>query len=91
MAVIQKMLKYSHLITVEDTSDGCRLRIDRVFEGNRVNFCTYIDLPGYESGQEWDAFDQVAAHLGKSICIDSPGVRSHFGIDNAADEYDKDR
>ncbi len=74
------MIDYSHLITVERTSDGYRIRIDRVFEGKRIDFCSYVDLPGYEPGQEWDAFDQAAENLGKSICIDSPGVREHFRI-----------
>ena len=83
------MLQYSHLITVEGTSDGYRIRVDRVFEDGRIDFCINIDLPTYVSGREWDAFDQVATHLGKYICIDSSGVRDHFGIDRAAEEHDR--
>ena len=74
------MLNYSHLITVQE-KDGSRvLRIDRVFEDGKKDFCTEIRLPPHEESKKWDLFEQVASSLGKSICIDSVGVREHFNL-----------
>ncbi len=75
------MLSYSHLITVEE-KDGSRvIRIDRVFEGGKKDFCTEIELPQHDEKKKWDLFDQLACNLGKSICIDSVGVRQHLNLD----------
>lgn len=75
------MSSYSHLITVEE-KDGSRvIRIDRVFEDGKRDFCTEIKLPVYDEKKKWDLFDQLACSLGKSICIDSVGVRKHLNLD----------
>lgn len=51
------MLTYSHLITVEE-KDGSRvIRIDRVFEGGKKDFCTEIEPPPHDEKKKWDLFD----------------------------------
>ena len=75
------MLKYSHLITVDKVEDEWKIRVERVFENGKKDFCTQIDLPQSNEDNKWDLFDTVACNLGKYICIDSQGIRSHFKLD----------
>jgi len=75
------MIKYSHLITVEKVEGEWKIRVDRVFEDGKVDFCAHIDLPQSNENNKWDLFEIASCNLGKYICIDSPGVRSHFKLD----------
>lgn len=74
------MLNYSHLVTVHEKDGTTVLRIDRVFENGRKDFYTEIVLPPHDEDHKWDLFDQVASNLGKSICIDSVGLREHYNL-----------
>jgi hypothetical protein len=48
-------------------------------------------LPESTELTQWDVFDKISEALGKSICIDSPKVRAHLGIDDNSDRgFDKE-
>lgn len=74
-------MNYSHLVSVERKGASYVIRIDRVFEGNRTDFCTEIELPPLDEDKRWELFEKVACNLGKFICIDSSGIRKHFNIE----------
>ena len=65
---------YRHLIYTVSRDGRCFIRIDRVI-GDRVDFCTEIEIPSARSDDRWDIFDKLAENLGKTICIDSPSIR----------------
>ena len=74
------MLNYSHLITIQEKGGSRVIRIDRVFENGKKDLYTEIELPPHDEKKKWDQFDQLACDLGKSICIDSVGLREHLNL-----------
>lgn len=74
------MEKYSHLISVEENEGTRKIKIDIVPENGKKYFSTEIILPDSKEGDKWDLFEEVACHLGKTICIDSPEIRKHFDL-----------
>lgn len=74
------MDKYSHLISVENKQGRCVIRIDIVPSSGKKYFSTEIELPQSDENIKWDLFEQVASHLGKTICIDSPEIRKYFNL-----------
>jgi hypothetical protein len=78
---------YSHLVSVVEKDGRPVIRIERVFHdrNDRKDFYTEIELPEGTKATQWDIFDKVSVSLGKSLCIDSPKVRTRLGIDEDSD------
>jgi len=74
--------KYSHLISVIEKDGKHFICIDIVPESGKPYFSTEIELPPQDEDSKWDLFDQVACHLGKTICIDSPEIRDYFNLND---------
>ena len=75
------MMRFSHLMSVLNKGDGLVIRVDRIFEDGRKDFCTEIELPLVKKDTKWDQFESAASNLGKFICMDSPEIRTHFKVE----------
>jgi hypothetical protein len=75
------MIRFSHLIGVLRKGDSLVVKVDRVFEDGRKDFCTEIELPSVQNDTKWDQFERAASNLGKFICMDSPDIRAHFKVE----------
>ena len=76
-----KVANYSHHVSVAERDGKRFVRIDRVLPDGRVQFYTELELPAPKSPEDWEAFEKVMGNVGKSVGIDSPAVRAHFGLD----------
>lgn len=72
---------YSHVVSVVEKDNSVVIRIDRLIAG-RKDFCTEIEVPQGTAETQWDLFEKLAATLGRTLCIDSPRVRSQLKIDD---------
>jgi len=76
-------MKYEHVVYVFNDEGNAKLRIDRLFEnGKRMYMCDFDIKKGITGEPElWDEFEKLSAQLGKTLCIDCPGLRLAMGLE----------
>lgn len=67
------MLKYNHLIEISENDR--RLIIYRVYEDNRTELFTEVDIPSKTAAENKDKFEEFARLLGENLLLDSPIAR----------------
>lgn len=72
---------YSHLVSIVERDGKPYIRIDRLIK-DKKDFMTEIEIPISTEKEQWDIFDKIAEVLGKTLCIDSPKIRSLLKIDD---------
>lgn len=73
---------YSHYVYIAERNGRRYVRIDRVLPNGRRDFYTEILLGDKVGDEDWEQFEEIMGNVGKSIGIDSPAVRAHFGLDD---------
>jgi len=77
-----KIPNYSHFVSVVERVGRRFVRIDRVLPDGSREFYTELELLPKDAGEDWEKFEEVMCNVGKSMGIDSPAVRNHFGLDD---------
>ncbi len=73
---------YSHHVYVAERGGRKYVRIDRVLGNGTHEFYTELLLDEKSGMEDWERFEEVMGKVGKSIGIDSPAVRAHFGLND---------
>ena len=73
---------YSHHVYVAERGDRRYVRIDRVLPDGTHEFYTELLLAEKIGKEDWETFEEIMGNVGKSIGVDSPSVRAHFGLND---------
>ena len=71
---------YSHKVSSIQKDGKWYVRIERMLEDGRIEYLNDHELPECNSDNKWDLFEETMSVIGKTIGIDSPGVREHFKV-----------
>ena len=71
---------YAHKVTSYKKDGKWIVRIERILPDGSLNYLNDHELPECNSENKWDLFEEVMAIIGKTIGIDSPGIREHFKV-----------
>ena len=77
---IMEVKNYAHKITSYKKEGKWFVRIDRILSDGSLNYLNDHELPECTSENKWNLFEETMAVVGKTVGIDSPGVREHFKV-----------
>jgi len=76
-----KIPNYAHKISTFQKDGQWFVRIERLLPDGRSDWLNDNPIPAPTKPEDWDLFESFMGNIGKTVGIDSPGVRAHFGID----------
>ncbi len=71
---------YAHKISSFQRDGKWFVRIERILPNGRIDYLNDHELPECNSENKWEIFEEVMAVIGKTVGIDSPGIREHFKV-----------
>jgi hypothetical protein len=72
------MPNYNHLVEISEKDR--RLSIYRIYEDNRKELFTEVDIPSKTASENRDNFEEFAHLLGENLLLDSPIARKLFDL-----------